>query len=149
MKLTLVRSCPNSLSIPVRIDMLKVDAGLLVTSREGPRVRFCVSEVCRCRLLESLRGKWPTQVCGNRITLNRLFIQLSVLVIELHPSRMTSGLVMPLVTATNGPNEELGLRNMKLTLVCPGPKLCLSILPTLMLSMPNDLLDIPRRLVTV
>lgn len=148
-KLTLVRSCPNSLNIPVRIDMLNVEAGLLVTSSDGPNVKLCVKDVSRCRLLDSLRGKWPTQVCGSRITLSRLFIQPPVLVMELHPRRMSSGLVIPLVTATSGPNEEFGLRNMKLTLVCPGPKLCLPMLPTLTLSMPRELLDIPRRLVTV
>lgn len=148
-KFTLVRSPPNSLNIPVRIDILNVEAGLLVTSRSGPSVSVCVKEVCRCRLLESLRGNWPTHVCGNRITLSRLFIQLSVLDIDEHPPRMTSGLVIPLVTATSGPNESFGLRNIKLTLVCPGPNRCLPILPTLIFNMPRELLDIPRKFVTV
>lgn len=83
--MTLIRSPPNSLRIPVRIDMLSVSAGLLVTSSDGPSVSVCVSEVCRCRLFDSLRGNWSTHVSGSRITLSRLFMHLPVLVIDEHP----------------------------------------------------------------
>lgn len=48
---------PRRLTIRPRMAMLRVAAGLLVTIRWGPWARVTVTSMCRCRLLESLRGQ--------------------------------------------------------------------------------------------
>lgn len=61
---SLPRSLCSSLSILVRMAMLRVAAGLLVTSRLGWYETVFVTSMCRVTLLDILRGQVPNACLG-------------------------------------------------------------------------------------
>lgn len=88
--------------------LLSVVKGLLSSSRPGLAVSVCVSEVCTCTLLESLRGcvclKLLRFMC---LTYGRIVVTVPCWLWLVR----CSGSVMPLVMSVYG--TSAGLRKMK------------------------------------
>ncbi len=114
-KFTDRRRLLNTPIIRVRTDILSVETGLLYMTNLGPIVSVWVTFICRCRLLENLRGQWPVRLEPSFIPLSRATTRPKWLPpLPVSPRTLTV-LLMTLVMATWGLKSVQGLRNMTRT----------------------------------
>lgn len=100
---------PSRLTIRPRMAMLSVAAGLLVTTSPGLWASVTVTSICRCRLLESLRGHDLSACPGLRLmSLSSLLVSCALLCPASRPTRAP--------TSTDGPSESSVLRQTTVTL---------------------------------
>lgn len=123
----LCRRLRSRLTTRVRIAMLSVAAGLLVTRIPGLRSTVTVTTTCRCTLLENRRGQLPIclPVFGTCIRLTRLIVPVTFL----PPDtlwRIRNTLVTRLLIAKIGPKVDSELRKTTVTLVLWTPR-CLDL----------------------
>lgn len=116
-KLSPLCSLPSRLTIRPRMAMLRVAAGLLVMISPGLWARVTVTSMCRCRLLDSLRGQDLSACLGLRfMSPSSLLVSWALLWEASRPTRVP--------TSTDGPSEERVLRQTTVTLrLCRVPRL--------------------------
>lgn len=115
--LALCRVPCSILSIRVRTAMLSVAAGLLVTTMLGLPVTVTVTTMCRCTLLENLRGKDPRWLLGlgTLIRPTSLTEWLRTRRLATPGPRAISVLPTRLLTENIGARVESGLRKITVT----------------------------------